>query len=693
MTDIRDISLQLSAQREQKADQAPEYRAEIVEMRNSAGQDSVEVENRPLYVWVRLWAAQGNVVPAFNDKVASIAGLPVIVQSRPLPRDELEITRIDTEIWNMVDDPNTGVVNPLHAGAHEWPDAGPGIDPVTVYPRAWSQLKTYAQNPLSLLVDVSPLRYYIGSALINFGGGTVDLTAAVGALAAGQARLVLVYLATATNTLGTTNGAVGADAGGWFLPEPATTILTYPSAVIRIYGGQTEIDEDDIRDRRMFLNDAIADAVTGSGVANQVAYWTAVGAIGGDAGFTYDPATNQITAIEKITFTGATTVNEITVPDNIADALGLLDAGGLEYLRIISTDANPYLSLFPASDNFVGIGIAVPTGHLHIYDITVNTVAAYYGIRNEHIKTLGATDHDDWLSGVWSDLGYNQAAGEIGNVQVSYNRYTQTDGNVGDVVNSRDVRGIVSEIVLDGGKVWGVVYGIRCIIDIDAAADTTSSVFGAYIQVDDDAGVGGTVYMLYLAEQTGIDYGIYQSGTALNYLGGWLGVQTIPGSQLHVVEPTVDLHATFQSVLGDARVNIISDDGAGDEPIIVFYRGTHVDANRKWNISVSATTDDLVFYDYGYGIVATFQEGGNVGVGVPLPLGKLHVDQASVSGNTPVLILDQADLSEEMIEFVTTIGVGNPIEAIGGKTLTTTHFVRVTVPGGLARYFPVGTIA
>jgi hypothetical protein len=55
--------------------------------------------------------------------------------------------------------------------------------------------------------------------------------------------------------------------------------------------------------------------------------------------------------------------------------------------------------------------------------------------------------------------------------------------------------------------------------------------------------------------------------------------------------------------------------------------------------------------------------------------------------------LEQADVSEEMIEFLCPIGVGNAIEAVGAKTLTVTHFVKVTIEGGLTRYLPVGTIA
>jgi len=85
--------------------------------------------------------------------------------------------------------------------------------------------------------------------------------------------------------------------------------------------------------------------------------------------------------------------------------------------------------------------------------------------------------------------------------------------------------------------------------------------------------------------------------------------------------------------------------------------------------------------------------GAAVGVGTNSLSGKLHVDQASTAAAIPVLYLDQADVSEEMIEFNTTIGVGNAIEAVGGKTLTTTHFIKVTIPGSLTRYIPVGTIA
>ena len=89
----------------------------------------------------------------------------------------------------------------------------------------------------------------------------------------------------------------------------------------------------------------------------------------------------------------------------------------------------------------------------------------------------------------------------------------------------------------------------------------------------------------------------------------------------------------------------------------------------------------------------TIDGDGRTGIGIGAALGAmLHVDNVGTIAQ-PVAYFDQGDASEEMFEFATTIGVGNAIEAVGGKTLTTTHFIKVTLPGALTRYIPVGTIA
>jgi hypothetical protein len=125
-----------------------------------------------------------------------------------------------------------------------------------------------------------------------------------------------------------------------------------------------------------------------------------------------------------------------------------------------------------------------------------------------------------------------------------------------------------------------------------------------------------------------------------------------------------------------------ANDDSGGGTITNTY-GVYVDA-----ITSGGTLNYSIYTNAG---ISYF--GDKVGILATSPSAQLHVDQSSASGAVPVLYLDQADVSEEMIEFNTTIGVGNAIEAIGGKSLTTTHFIKVTLPGALTRYIPCGTIA
>ncbi len=116
--------------------------------------------------------------------------------------------------------------------------------------------------------------------------------------------------------------------------------------------------------------------------------------------------------------------------------------------------------------------------------------------------------------------------------------------------------------------------------------------------------------------------------------------------------------------------------------------------NSDFEIYSPAGINDLrIFHVNTAADLITIQAGGNVGIDTALPLAQLHVDQVSTTAAQPVLLLDQADVSEEMRQFETTIGVGNAIEAAGSKLLTITHFVKDTLPGGLTRYTPYGTIS
>ena len=78
----------------------------------------------------------------------------------------------------------------------------------------------------------------------------------------------------------------------------------------------------------------------------------------------------------------------------------------------------------------------------------------------------------------------------------------------------------------------------------------------------------------------------------------------------------------------------------------------------------------------------TLRPEGYVGIGATAPTAKLHVDQLSTTGAVPVVKLDQADVSEEFIDFISTSAASavNPISSwTTGNSIQ--GFVRVSVNG------------
>lgn len=168
-----------------------------------------------------------------------------------------------------------------------------------------------------------------------------------------------------------------------------------------------------------------------------------------------------------------------------------------------------------------------------------------------------------------------------------------------------------------------------------------------------------------------------------------LDVGGIPGASVGGF-PSGNLHVTGQSASVNANSVITGHNLFGGNKQL-WYFGSLSGSNdaigfiNRQNASLSLSTNSATRL--------TIEPGGSVGIGTTAASAQLHVDQPSTTGAQPVLLLDQADISEEMIEFATTIGVGNAIEAVGAKALTITHFIKVTIPGGLTRYFGIGTIA
>lgn len=156
---------------------------------------------------------------------------------------------------------------------------------------------------------------------------------------------------------------------------------------------------------------------------------------------------------------------------------------------------------------------------------------------------------------------------------------------------------------------------------------------------------------------------------------------TAPSARLHVLKTTEQFRLAYDTS------SYWTDTTASDGGRTIAGFGTDADLNFDF----SGATDGDFSINTNHFFVDTST--ADVGIGIAAPTAQLHIDQSSATGAQPVLLLDQADDSEEMVEFTATVGTGNAIEAVGAKTLTTTHFIKATITGVGTVYIPVGTIA
>ncbi len=192
--------------------------------------------------------------------------------------------------------------------------------------------------------------------------------------------------------------------------------------------------------------------------------------------------------------------------------------------------------------------------------------------------------------------------------------------------------------------------------------------------------------------------------------GGWVTIGT------NLTSPVVKMGAGFYYE-GAAAAEFRRDNAAVASTLMMYNANTT--NNNGSNISFygdTSTTPKQVFgqidhqisdhadatrssllrfthYVSGTAKVGMTLQGVGAGFGSTNPAARVHIDQTDTGGAIPTLLLDQADLSEEFIEFTGTVGTGNSIEAVGAKTLTTTHFLRMNITGVGYVYVPVGTIA
>ena len=214
---------------------------------------SVEVTGRPGYCWVREYGEDGGVSQAFNPTTQPSNGLAVLIGHAP----KAPYRRIVLDVnWEMIagsPDYDGDPYLPAHHKTHEWPDGLPGPDPVTVYGRSLSMLRTYPGSA-GLTASISPYRYERDGTVITF-AGHADYDVSGSQPGVGLARYTLIYLDTDTNLIGVVDGDTAVDAGPVVPPFPAPPLAAIPSAWIRLDGAATAVFEADIVDARMLLSE------------------------------------------------------------------------------------------------------------------------------------------------------------------------------------------------------------------------------------------------------------------------------------------------------------------------------------------------------------------------------------------------------------------------------------------------------
>ena len=198
---------------------------------------NVAVDGRVGWVYARLEGSDV-ALQAYNQTVASIADSPVWIERIPAVDGVLQIISTRAVTAQSGDEAAGGVYGiPSHANTHRWMAADGGSDPVMVELRQWMPLRVTPTGGLT--VKVYPGVLPDGDTWQSVPEQTLDLTSYVPA-AAGQARLVLLYLTSA----GIFSASAGtAKAAPTWNDIPALPDDSWSLAIVYLEYGQTEITE------------------------------------------------------------------------------------------------------------------------------------------------------------------------------------------------------------------------------------------------------------------------------------------------------------------------------------------------------------------------------------------------------------------------------------------------------------------
>jgi hypothetical protein len=651
------------------------------------GAGNLRVPGRSELVFMRVNGDPNRIWKVINDAVADTSGLPVIIEKDP-----------DSPLWRVIaidrgslSMSGIGFDNMKRMGTHheehEWPAGGPGGDAVTVFPRAIHDLRTEPTSTYTEGVLVRPLIYsYEGVSKVFLG----SLEPLATYIPASGIKRVLTYLDVRTNKLQVSPGETITYTSTSNPPRPSIPWYARPSAFVKVYQGQTAWVEADIEDARDIIgqgkirhrlqqerdpatnDDAALGYSAGSMWINRLtdtiwvctdatigtAIWietSSSGSVFADDVFRIE---DDIDATKEIAFQAANittaTTRTITMPDQNVD----LTPGTGSFLAAPPDFLDTLFRIQDDGDTTKEIAFQAA----NIATATTRTIT----MPNQDVDLTPA-------SGTFPGIATANtfAAAQKVNVNSVAALHIEQDGVNNDVLvvdtsNSRIGFGITPSNNIDSAVAGGSVFQL-------GSYSATASHEAALSFLKSSSATLGTLTTTAPAENLGTIQ--------------FQGVDSDNAKQ-EAANIIVEQQAASASGFVPGRIIIgVSTASAANIEVLRLHGNLAVfnEDGADINFRIESVNQANIFrIDAGL---------DRIGINSATPAALLHIDQLSTTAAIPVLYLDQADVSEEMIEFNTTIGTGNAIEAVGAKTLTTTHFIKVTIPGGLTRYIPIGTIA
>lgn len=653
------------------------YAKELPKLRAVVGRSggSVEVDNpdkaKQGYVYVRVRGDDKALWEVLNFQGSLVWNTPVIIQLYDEENNIWAIKEVDRAFFAKTGGFEGRANLAAHAPSHAWPDGNPGEDPINVYARNIVPLRAFAIPGQGLTIFVAPARVpdAVGGVQIYQGGQT---TIPGGSLpAAGQIRFVLISLDLSDLSLTQTLGDPTADGPAVVPPIPDVPADEVPSCLVLLKNGDTDLDETRFADYRLFVSSPVA--------AKVFQLWESdFGNVAAEAG-----AGGDVTFHQNIILDGI-------AKRIIGAGTNLPDLGH-------ASDATKKWG-----DIYFGSGVQVhATG-----DITFTATDAWNlkSTPGTWLKFDGAAGAHAILpqNTTLPNLGSATAAERFGSLFMGSGKKLDYTGSIniqgeagGNIIFNDDQLNVDFLVETDNEPNTLFIQGSTGFVGIGTTPTAKFNLVETYTdssphtavrtdQTWSPATTSGNVF------PTAFDlrptYASTHSPTASSFLTSFRLFSTISSSGVLNVR-AIDILSTNSgagtvAAIDDIFIRPAVNSGGG---AITQYRALVIGAT-----TVAGTNYGI--FQQGAGMINRFS--GKVAIGGSTdPTAQLRVDQSNASASISPILIRQNDVSEQIIEFDTTIGTGNAIEAVGAKTLTPTHFVKVKIPGGLIRHFEVGTIA